>query len=68
MALPLLTGLSEAPLGVTGAFNMMLWMLLVAGSGASIHNSMFLLVQHPEQTKTLRSNDSLLPNFVEEAL
>ncbi len=49
----------------------MLWMLLVAGSGASIHffgNAMFLLMQHPEQTEALRSDASLLPNFVEEAL
>lgn len=49
----------------------MLWMLLVAGSGASIHflgNAMFLLAQHPDQAESLRADGSLLSNFVEEAL
>jgi len=49
----------------------MLWMLLVAGSGASIHflgNAMLLLVQHPDQTAALRAEVSLFPNFIEEAL
>ena len=49
----------------------MLWMLLVAGSGASIHflgNAMFLLVQNPDQAAALRADASLFPNFVEEAL
>jgi len=49
----------------------MLWMLLAAGSGASIYflgNAMFLLVQHPEQAVALRADGSLFPNFVEEVL
>lgn len=49
----------------------MLWMLLVAGSGVSIHflgNAMHLLVQYPEQMDALRADTSFFPNFVEEAL
>ncbi len=49
----------------------MIWMLLIAGSGASpyfLSNSMLLLVQHPDQMGLLRSDPSLFPNFVEESL
>jgi cytochrome P450 len=49
----------------------MIWMLLIAGSGASpyfLGNAMLLLVQHPDQMALLRSDPSLFPNFVEESL
>jgi cytochrome P450 len=49
----------------------MTWMLLVAGSGSSIFffgNAMLLLAQHPEVAGELRSDPSLIPNFIEEAM
>jgi cytochrome P450 len=49
----------------------MTWMLLVAGSGSSIFffgNAMLLLAQHPEVAEELRSDPTLIPNFIEEAM